>query len=206
MLDPFIDAESQYFCGLISATLSLLAFAPYMRDTLRGSTRPFRASWLIWSVLSSISLASQIAEGATMSLFYAGAQCGGTLFIFTLSIWRGMGTFLRGSDAVVLLAALVGLVFWYASDNAAYALFISCGISLLGGSVTVYKAYLDPDSETMSFWAISFVASLFAMASVGRVDAVLMAYPAYLLILKSSIITAMIMGRGVQRRAPLAVA
>lgn len=107
---------------------------------------------------------------------------------------------------MVLLAAFVGLVLWYASDGAAYALFISCGISLLGGSVTVYKAYLDPDIETISFWTISFVASVFAMASVGRVDPVLMAYPAYLLILKSSIITATVLGRGVQRSTPLAVA
>ena len=27
-----------------------------------------------------------------MSLFYAGAQCGGTLFIFIISIWRGLGS------------------------------------------------------------------------------------------------------------------
>lgn len=206
MLDPFIDAEGQLMCGLISAFLSLAAFAPYMTDTLRGKTRPLRASWLIWSVLSSISLASQFAEGATISLAYAAAQCGGTIFIFALSIRRGMGTFLKGSDGIVIAAACMGLVIWYVTDNAAYALFLSCAISLLGGSVTVFKSFLDPDSETMSFWTISFVASVFAVLSVGRIDPVLLVYPTYLLILKGAIISAMILGRGVQRRALLATA
>lgn len=137
-----------------------------------------------------------------MSLFYAGAQCGGTIFVFLLAIRRGMGTYLRGGDGLVLLGAGIGLAIWYATDNAAFALFISCGISLLGGSVTVYKAYRDPDSETMSFWTLSFVASIFAVFSVGRIDPVLMAYPTYLLILKGAIITAIVCGRGV-RHGPL---
>ena len=44
--------------GLLSAALSVLAYAPYMRDTIFGQTRPHRACWFIWSVLATISFFS----------------------------------------------------------------------------------------------------------------------------------------------------
>ncbi|MEM1151241.1 MAG: hypothetical protein AAGI03_11905 [Pseudomonadota bacterium] len=198
MLDPFIEAEGQYVCGLISAFLSIAAFAPYIRDTLFHGTRPLRASWLIWSVLSAISFTSQVSEGATMSLFYAGAQSGGTILIFLLAVRRGKGTYLRGRDGIVIAAACAGLIAWYATDSAAYALFISCGISLLAGSVTVAKAFAQPDSETMSCWVVSLLAAGFALMSVGRLDPILMAYPAYLIILNTAIVAAMVLGRAAQ--------
>lgn len=201
MLDPFIEAEGQYVCGLISALLSVAAFAPYIRDTLLYDTRPLRASWLIWSVLSGISFVSQVAEGATMSLFYAGVQSGGTIFIFLLAIRRGAGEFLRGSDAFVLAGACMGLFLWFATESAAYALIISCGISLLGGSVTIAKAFAQPGSETMSCWLLNLIASTFALMSVGQLDLILMAYPIYLLILNGAIVAALILGRSMRHSA-----
>lgn len=185
--------------GVFSALLSTYAFLPYIRDTLRRQTRPQRASWFIWSVLGSISLFSQIYEGATASLWFAGAQVGGTLVVCILSIWRGAGSFLNKCDACVLLGAAIGLVAWYATSSSVYALAISIGISLLGGSVTVMKAYRAPASETMTTWACSFLASGFALLAIGRVDPVLMAYPAYLLLLNGAIMLAIVLGRTVER-------
>ncbi|MEM1237226.1 MAG: hypothetical protein AAGI10_09670 [Pseudomonadota bacterium] len=139
-------------------------------------------------------MASQIAEGATSSLFFAGAQCCGTLTIFLLSISRGAGSYLKGCDGAVLAAAAFGLVLWYVTDSAVWALGISCGISLLGGMITVIKAYRVPTSETASFWVLSFLASIMAVGSVGTLDPVLLVYPAYLFTLKAAILIALVMG------------
>ena len=40
--------------GLIAGDLVILANIPYMRDILRGKTKPERASWLIWFTLGVI--------------------------------------------------------------------------------------------------------------------------------------------------------
>ena len=58
--------------GIIACVLSVVAFLPYIRDTISGNTRPERASWLIWSVLSTISFFSQVYEGAGISLLFSG--------------------------------------------------------------------------------------------------------------------------------------
>jgi hypothetical protein len=37
--------------ALLAALLAVIDTVPYVRDILRGTTRPQRATWLIWSVL-----------------------------------------------------------------------------------------------------------------------------------------------------------
>lgn len=181
--------------GWASGGLSLIAFAPYIRDTLNGTTRPERASWLIWSMLGTIAFFSQLFEGATASLWFAGSQVSGTVVIFLLSIKRGTGAFLSWKYTMYFLIAASGLVIWYYSKSAAYALVITISISFLGCGLTVQKAYDDPKSETISTWAIAMVSSLLAALSVGQLNWVLLAYPLYLLALSGAIIGALLLAR-----------
>lgn len=193
--DVLLSSNALLVFGVASGVLSTVAYIPYILDTIAKRTHPQRASWLIWSVLGSIAFISQIYEGATSSLWFAGVQVTGTIIVFLLSIKRGNGRFLSKNDYAILAAAGVGLVLWYFTENAAYALAITISISLLGGLATAVKAFHDPDSETLSTWIISFIASGCAMLSVGKVDFVLLAYPVYLFTLYLSFIVAIALGR-----------
>ena len=185
--------------GLLSGVLSVYAFIPYIVDTARNRTHPQRASWLIWSVLGSIAFFSQLYEGAGASLWFAAVQVSGTILVFILSIRCGSGTYLKRSDFAILLIALIGLILWHLTENAAYALAITISISLMGGSVTIIKAFKEPESETMSTWVISLIASVCALVSVGKLDFILLAYPAYLFVLYSAIVLAMLLGKLIKR-------
>ncbi len=185
--------------GFLSGVLSCYAFVPYIIDTAALRTRPQRASWLIWSVLGLIAFFSQVYEGAGASLWFAGVQVSGTIIVFILSICCGVGCYLKRSDYAILIAAAIGLALWYYTENAAYALLITISISLLGGSVTVIKAFRDPDSETMTTWTFSLLASICALLSIGKVDLILMAYPFYLLTLYTAIVLAMLLGKLAQK-------
>ena len=191
----FTATNTLLFFGIASGILSTFAFIPYIIDTVTGRTQPQRASWLIWSVLGSIAFMSQIFEGATSSLWFAGVQVSGTIIVFALSIKGGKGSFLSKTDYAILLAATVGLVLWYFTETAAYALAITISISLLGGAATVVKAYRDPDSETLITWVISLIASVCAILSVGKFDLIILAYPLYLFTLYIAFVIAIVLGR-----------
>lgn len=181
--------------GVASGVLSTFAFIPYIVDTVAGRTSPHRASWLIWSVLGSIAFFSQVFEGASSSLWFAGVQVTCSILVFVISIRSGTGDYLSRSDYHILFAASVGLVLWYFTDNAAFALAITISISLLGGLATAVKAYKDPESETLFTWVVSLIASGCAVISVGKFDAVLLAYPLYLFTLYSAFVAAILLGR-----------
>ncbi|WP_419912433.1 hypothetical protein [Hoeflea sp.] len=181
--------------GVLSGVLSTLAFIPYVVDTSRRRTTPQRQTWLIWSALGTIAFFSQVHEGAGDSLWFAGARVSGAIIVLGLSIRLGTGRRLTTSDYLMLAGAAVGLVLWYNTDSAAYALAITISISLLGGSVTVLEAYQHPGSETMATWVVSFMASVCAILSIGRFDVLLLAYPLYLFTLHGAIVAAMVLGR-----------
>lgn len=189
------ETSTLMMIGALSGLLSTFAYVPYILDTINNKTQPDRASWLIWSVLGSISLSSQIFEGATTSLVFSGVQVGGTIIVFLLSIRLGAGDYLSRKNQIILIIASLGLVAWYFTNSSVYALAICISISLLGGSVTVHKAYVDPDSETMSTWFVSLIASALAVVSVGKLEPVLLAYPLYLLTLYTAIVVAMLLGK-----------
>lgn len=178
----FEDWEGWLFAlGVLSGALSAIAYVPYIIDTVRGKTGPQRSSWLIWSILGFIALFSQIYEGASASLWFAAVQVAGTVIVFLLSISKGFGAYIKTPDVLVLGAATAGVLLWYWTDTSAYALAITISISLLGGSLTAAKAYQDPDSETLSTWVVSFIASALAVVAVGSLTPILLAYPLYLL-------------------------
>lgn len=196
----YFDPEWQVIFGLASAVLGLWAFLPYILDTLRGSTEPERASWLIWSVLSAIAFAAQMQEGASESLGFAAAKVTGTVVVLLLAISRGRGVFLSRPDERALWLAVIGLVLWYMTDRAEYALALTITISLLGGTLTIAKSYQRPESETLSSWTMSFLAACCALAAVGSYDWMLLAYPLYLFVLNGAIICAIVLGRATADR------
>ena len=54
--------------GLLAGLVAVADPIPYIRDTVRGRTRPHRGTWLIWSVLAIVAFLAQYADGAAWSL------------------------------------------------------------------------------------------------------------------------------------------
>lgn len=177
--------------GVLSAVIGLFGYAPYIRDTVSGKNKPERCSWLIWSVLGTLAFFSQLYEGATQSLWFAGTQVSATILVFLLSIRKGAGHFMSVSYFVVLGIAAIGLYAWYFTETAAYALFLTIGVSFVGGSLTVRKAYHHPETETPLTWVLALLSSALALLSVGRIDWILLAYPLYLFTLYAAILMAL---------------
>src|SRR5688500_8457945 len=77
--------------GVLAGAIGVADTIPYVRDFLRGSTRPHRGTWLIWGVLAVVVCLSQRADGASWSLIMASTQAVLTSLIFMLAIHRGEG-------------------------------------------------------------------------------------------------------------------
>src|SRR5690348_15648637 len=104
------------FFGMASGVVGIIAWVPYLRDVMRGKTKPERASFWIWGVLGVIIFSSQWAAGASWSLLLPAMDTIGIVIIALLAVKRGVGGFTR-RDLVALGAAGVGLVLWYLTSE-----------------------------------------------------------------------------------------
>jgi hypothetical protein len=180
--------------GIASALLSTLSGLPYIRDIFLKKTKPERASWFIWSVLCGIAFFSQLAKGATDSLWFTGANAIAVIFIFLLSLKHGTGG-LNRNDVIALIVAGIGLVLWSVTREATIALILVMIVDAAGAVLTMIKSYDDPGSETLSSWVFSAISGLLGAMAVGSWNIVLLMYPAYIFVVDFAIVGAIVWGR-----------
>jgi hypothetical protein len=127
-------------------------------------------------------------------LWLTGIDTLGVTVTFILSLKYGKGGFTR-RDVIALVVALSGLVIWYFTKEAAFALYIVILVDFAGSSLTILKAYEDSSSETMTIWVLSGFSGLFAALAVGSLDWVLLSYPIYILLANWAVVIALVLGK-----------
>lgn len=165
--------------GILSGVVIFFGGPPYLLDILKGKTKPQRTTWFIWSVLGVISFTSQLKLGAHWSLVYVGLNAAGNIAVFLLSLKYGLGGW-RKLDVLALCIATIGVVIAVTVDSPLIALLGSILADFSGTSLTLYKTYLQPTTETSITWFFLGTSSLFAALAVGKWDISLLLYPLYL--------------------------
>jgi hypothetical protein len=172
--------------GILAGLASVANTVPYVRDVVRGTTRPHRGSWLIWAVTASVVYASQRADGASWSLIMAGAQAVLTAFVFLLAIRRGEGGLSAGEAAMIVLAG-AGVAGWIVADEPLVATACVVAADLIAAGLMVPKTYRDPSSETFATYALASVGGVLAAGAVGTGDPSLLLYPLYFCAINAAI-------------------
>jgi hypothetical protein len=180
--------------GVLAGVLQLAATVPYLRDVVGGSTKPQRATWMIWTALSLVVLASQWASGATWSLALTAGQALSCGTIFALSIRRGAGGVSPLELALLGLAAL-GVAGWQIAGDPTVATCSVVVADLVAVALMLPKTYRQPASETLATYALGVVSTLFALAAIGSGAAALWIYPVYILAADSGVVAVIVLRR-----------
>jgi hypothetical protein len=102
--------------GVLAGLVGVLDTIPYLRDVLKGSTRPHRGTWLIWSALAVVVCLSQWADGASWSLIMLLTQAVLTTTVFAAAIVHGHGG-TTIAELVLMAVAAVGVTGWLLSGE-----------------------------------------------------------------------------------------
>ena len=186
--------------GVLAGVVAVADTIPYVRDILRGTTRPHRGTWLIWGVLATVVCISQRADGASWSLVMAGAQAVVTCLVWVLSIRRGIGGVGIG-EVIMVGIAMGGVIGWVVADEPIVATACVVAADLIGRPSMVPKTWRDPDSETLATFAFASLGGALAAGAVGAPDLALLLYPIYYCLVNAAISAFIVHRRGVLRRA-----
>ena len=182
--------------GVLAGVVGIADTIPYVRNTVRGTTRPHRGTWLILGVLAVVACLSQRADGASWSLVMAGAQAVLTSVIFLLSIRHGEGG-LSPTEVTMIALAGGGVVGWIVADEPVVATACVVMADLIAAAMMVPKAYRDPGSETLATFAFASLGGALAAGAVGAPDLSLLLYPIYYCLVNGAIAALIHHRRGV---------
>jgi hypothetical protein len=164
--------------GTLAGLVGVAGMAPYIRDTVRGATRPHPGTWLIWAVLSIVVLESQRADGASWSLVMAGTHVALNAAVVAIAVRAGAGG-LTAADAALMAVAAGGVAGWLAFEAPVVATACVVVADLVAAAMMVPKAWRDPGSETPSTLVLASIGGTLAAVAVAVPEPALLLYPAY---------------------------
>jgi hypothetical protein len=186
--------------GVLAGLAGIADTIPYVRDIVRGTTRPHRGTWLIWGVLAIVVFLSQRADGASWSLIMAGSQALLTSVVFLLAIRHGEGG-MSAPDVALIAMAGGGVIGWIVADEPAVAIAGVIVADLIATLMMTSKTYRDPASETLATFAFASLGGALGAGAVGALDPSLLAYPIYYCLANAAIALLIYSRRGVLRGA-----
>jgi hypothetical protein len=174
---------SRYLSDLVflGAAIQLVGILSYIRDTLRGETRPNRMTWLMWSIAPMIGTAAAFSTGVRWSFLPVFMSGFGPMLVFMASFvnrkayWK-----LEPLDYLCGIFSLLALVMWGVTKVPEVAIFFAVISDGFAALPTVIKSWKHPESESAGAYIATLVSLTISLPAVQIWNFSSMAFPVYL--------------------------
>lgn len=136
----------------LAIILTFVAFVPYIRDILRGKTKPHVFSWWIWGLTTLIIFLAQVQDKGGIGAWPIGISGLITLYIALLAYLKRADISITRLDWIFFICALASIPAWYMTADPTTAVIVLTLVDLAGFGPTVRKAYTHPHDESVSFF------------------------------------------------------
>jgi hypothetical protein len=157
---------SQQFVWLASA-LVVLGNLLYLRDTLRGTTKPNRVTALLWGVAPLITYAAQTKGHAGQQAWYT-LVIGILPLVILLASFANKQAYWRITRFDLACGALsfLALIALFTVHNPMVALGLSILADFTAGTPTIIKSYRYPNTETTAAYALEVISSVIVILTI----------------------------------------
>jgi hypothetical protein len=175
--------------------LTIVSVVPYVRDMLKGTTRPNIVSWGIWCLVQAIFAAAQIAEGASLSVVLPIAEVATVGLVVVLGL-VGYGYKKYGKlDFICLSLALLAIVLWQVTSIPLIAMWMAVAADLIAAIPTLVKSYRDPKSETPLAYFLVVLSAIAAAFSTDLIDVPNLLWPGYIFAINAATVSLILLGK-----------
>lgn len=179
---------------LVLATIvTLCSSLPYLRDILKGTTKPNIVSWITWTLLTGIATAAEIAAHEYVTAIFTGAAVVETGAVVVLGIRHGYVKYTT-FDVICQISAIVGIVLWQLFNSPTIGVLASVTIDFIGALPTLRHSWVKPGEETWSAFALAGLGGALALFALNNYNWISLSYAMYIVII-NIVMSLIIIGR-----------
>ncbi len=163
--------------GIIATLLVLVGYIPYVRDIIKGKTKPHIYSWFLWGFVTLIAFALQASDNAgtgSLVTLAAGLMC---LVVIALGFIYKSKVEITRTDTLFLILAFIALGLWLLAKQPTLSAILITLVDLFGFAPTVRKSWNRPHSETLSFYFLNTLRFALAVFSLQHYSIITTLYP-----------------------------
>lgn len=153
---------------VLSIIISVAGAYAYIRDTLKGKTKPNRVTWGMWALASLTGTAAALSAGAdiwaTTRIFLGGflpLMVFLASFINPKSYWK-----LTWFDFLCGAFSVLALIVWLTINSPRMAVLLAVAGDIFATLPTVRKAWTNPETETGFAYITGFLSVLLIIPSI----------------------------------------
>ncbi len=177
----------QEIIGVLTVVIGLIGAWVYFYSIVKGRTKPHLFTWIIWSILTTIGFAAQIADHAGPGSWALGVTVLFSWMNALLSLKYGE-KHITTSDRLAFAASLSAIVPWLLTSDPLGSVIMISLIDVIGFYPTFRKSWKKPYEENLTayyFANAKLGLSLFALSSVTLVSAL---YPITIVVTNTAFI------------------
>ncbi|QSZ41920.1 hypothetical protein GJV85_07310 [Sulfurimonas aquatica] len=171
-----------YFLGLIAQLILAISILPYTISIFRGTVKPNRISWFIWSIIGfafwliTPSTADEVTKMLTV-IFMVNPS-----IIFILTIFKGENIKPDNLEKFSLIIGITAILIWYIfkDDSGLLPIIIAIIADFCALIPTLRFVFNSPHEERPLAWILFFLGSLIALFAIEAHTLESMMLPAYM--------------------------
>lgn len=159
----YINISLAHWLVILSTLISLTGAIAYIRDMVRGKSKPNLVTWGLWAFAPLIATGAAISahadSWATVRIFTSGF---GPLLVFISAFLVKQGYWkLSLFDYICGGISLIALGVWIGADSPVLAILLAAIADLFATLPTIIKAWKHPETETLYTYFVGlFTASI----------------------------------------------
>lgn len=156
----------EYF-AVIGAIIASLGGLYYLYETILGTAKPNRVTWLLWAVFPMITFVAQrvqAVEGVSWATFVSGFV---PLVIVVASFFNRKAYWrTRPLDYGCMVLGIAGIVLWAVMKTPNVAILFAVLADFAAAVPTLLKAYRHPETESWIAYGISAFGFIVSMSAI----------------------------------------
>lgn len=169
---------------IIATLITVLSVLPYLRDILKGTTKPNIVSWITWTLLTGVATAAAIDQGEYVTAIFTASAVIETGLVVILGLKYGYVKY-TNFDVLCQISAIVGIVLWQIFDSPTIGVVSAVAIDFIGALPTIRHSWLRPGEETWQTYALAGLGGIFALLALSNFNWVSMPYAVYIVLINT---------------------
>lgn len=164
----------------VGAIVQLLGIVSYVKNTLRGETKPNRVTWIMWSVAPLIAGTAALMNGAGWAALPTIVSGLSALLVFFSSFVNRQAYWkLETFDYLCGLCSALALILWYITKEPIIAITLAILSDIFATIPTIVKIWKQPKTETMSAYSTGLFNALTSFFAIQTWSFSSIAFPIY---------------------------
>ena len=190
--------EYKILLGALATVIALGSYVPYIRDIVRGRTKPHAFSWFVWALLTGIGFVAQVVEGGGAGAWVTGVSAVVDVVIVVLALKKGQKNF-HAFDWIALAGALLALALWRATRDPTGSVILISISDAVGFLPTFRTGYARPNEETALLFVLSAVKYVIGIVALEHFSIATWFYPASLVVMNGLFVSMLFARRRTRR-------